>query len=211
TRRALLEAHSQGRAGYTAPDEQGRWVQVHGDNALTLFGLNEAPVVYKIFPMLKGWQLLTICRSRQTYGPANSVELPHETFLDLVIFLVSSTDDLIRADLKDYFPEVTVLDFVTADTVKDRLAVEDLAVIAPTFADCLTCHASVEDPLALDVLTVTSINGHSCAGLMAQFKLLPLKWESDRFAKPHDRGAPPEPERPRTEPEKGIYFHERGQ
>jgi hypothetical protein len=210
TRRGLLDNRGQGAAGYTAPSQEGRWVEVRGANVLTLFGLAEAPIVYKVFPMTRGWQLLTICRSRQTYGPANTAELPHETFLDLVLYLVSTANDLIRADVEDYFPPIGVLDFMTKDTVMDRRALEDLAAIDLSFADCLTCHASVQDELTLDIMTMTSINGHSCANLLAQFKLLPLKWEMDRFSKPYDRAAGPEPERERIETPRGLYYHEPG-
>jgi hypothetical protein len=97
---------------------------------------------------------------------------------------------------------------VTYDTLEDRQAVRDLEFINESFADCLTCHASTEDPLALDVFTVTSINGHSCAHLMAQFKLLPLKWEGDRFTKPYDRAAPRVEYGPAPDKPKGLYYHE---
>ncbi|MDR1109175.1 MAG: hypothetical protein LBP92_00395 [Deltaproteobacteria bacterium] len=210
SRRALLERIGQGQAGYTAPSQEGLWMEVHGENALTLFGTSQAPVTYKVFPMPRGWQLLSICRSRQTYGPANAGEQPHETFLDLALYLVSATNDLIPAAIADFLPEVGVWDFVTRDTVEDRQAVRDLEAINQIFPDCLTCHASTQDPLALDIFTVTSINGHSCALLMAQFKLLPLRWAGDHFSKPYDRAARPGTERARPAPPRGLYYHEPG-
>ena len=138
------------------------------------------------------------------------VEPPHDSYLDLSLYLISPVGDLHRAEIDDYFPPISVLDFMTADTLQDKGAARDLAWIDQSFSDGLTCHASAQDPLALDILTVTSVNGHSCAHLMAQFKLLPLKWNGERFSKPYDRAAPYiEPERPAPRPH-GLYYHEVG-
>jgi hypothetical protein len=160
--------------------------------------------------MTRGWQLLAICHSRQTYGPANADELPHVSFLDLIIYTVSSTNDLIRADIADYLPEIGVWDYVTSDTVTDKRAFRELQAISQIFPDCLTCHASSQDSISLDIMTVTSINGHSCSNLLPQFKLLPLRWEGDHFTKPYDRAALPEPERANKETSRGIYYHDPG-
>ncbi|MDR2368214.1 MAG: hypothetical protein LBF58_08930 [Deltaproteobacteria bacterium] len=209
-RRALIDNHGQGASGYTAPDANGYWLEIHGTHSLTLFGIRDAPISYKVFPTSKGWQLLAICRSRQTYGPANANELPHESFLDLTLYSVSATNDLLTADVADYLPEISVWDFVTRDTVTDKNAFSDLKAINQVFDDCLTCHSSVEDSSTIDIVTVTSINGHSCAYLLPQFKLLPLRWVGDRFTKPYDRAALPGPDRPKAEPRHGIYYHEPG-
>jgi hypothetical protein len=99
------------------------------------------------------------------------------------------------------------LDFVTAATLADRRAIRDLAVINQTFEQCLTCHASVLDPKALDILAVTTINGHSCLGFLPQFSLLPLTWNGEYFVKPHDRAAQPEDRRlPKPETKRGPYY-----
>jgi hypothetical protein len=209
-RRALLDRHGQAASGYTAPDANGYWVEVHGINTITLFSIRDAPIVYKIFNSTRGWQLLAICKSRQTYGPANANELPHETFLDLVFYSVSSAGDLIKLDLADYVPEIGVWDFVTSDTVTDKDAFRDLQAINQIFPDCLTCHASVQDSNTIDIMTVTSINGHSCGFLLPQFKLLPLRWVGDVFTKPYDRAALPGPDRPKPPERHGIYYHEPG-
>ena len=156
------------------------------------------------------WALVPVCRSRQTQGPSSLAEPPHDYPLDLTLRLLSPSGEFRRAEIADYLPPISVLDFTTADTMLDRRAASDLAVIAQFFGDCLTCHASAGDPLALDVLTVTSINGHSCAHHLAQFKLLPLKWEGDRFTKPYDRAAPRQDVRRPDPPPRGLYYHEDG-
>jgi hypothetical protein len=209
-RRDLLDRAHQGASGYSAPSPEGFWLEIHNDGALTLYGAGAGPAVYKTFALDAGWTLAVICRSRQTQGPASLAEPPHDSFLDLSLYLLSPAGDLMRAEIYDYLPPVSVLDFMTADTMEEPRAVADLAVIEQSFPDCLTCHASAQDPLALDILTVTSVNGHSCAHLLAQFKLLPLRWNGGRFTKPYDRAAPlegsPEPEKPPH----GIYYHEVG-
>jgi hypothetical protein len=210
-RRDLLDRAHQGASGYSAPSPEGFWLEIHGDRSLTMYGSGSGPTVYKIFPLATGWTLAAICRSRQTQGPSSLVEPPHDSYLDLGLYLLSPAGDLMRAELYDYLPPISVLDFMTADTLTDPRAASDLAFIDQTFSDCLTCHASAQDPLALDILTVTSVNGHSCSHLLAQFKLLPLKWTGERFEKPYDRAAPREADRgPRAKPH-GIYYHEIGQ
>jgi hypothetical protein len=209
-RRAMLDSHAQGSGGYTPPNDAGYWVELHGEHSITLFNLRDAPIVYKVFNTTKGWQLLAICRSRQTYGPANANELPHETYLDMILYSVSVSNDLLIVDLADYLPEIGVWDFVTRETVTDREALRDLEAINQIFPDCLTCHASVQDSTTIDILTVTSINAHSCASLLPQFKLLPLKWEGYRFSKPYNRAALPENDKRPTDPRHGVYYHEPG-
>jgi hypothetical protein len=211
-RMELIELYGQGASGYTTPSREGFWLEFHGDNAMTLFATSQAPIVYKSFQTNKGWQLLVICTSRQTYGPANEWEAPHENPLDLVLYLVSPTNDLIRAYTEDYLPPISIYDFVTLDTIEDRRAVRDLENLKELFySECLTCHASIQDALALDIFTVTSINGHSCASFMSQFKLLPLKWNGEYFIKPYDRAAPIEKLPPSKDNRKGLYYHDPGQ
>jgi hypothetical protein len=183
------------KTGYTIPSEDGFWVVIHGSTSLTLFGNHRAPIVYKTFPSKLRWQLLAICQSRQTSGPTEEDPASPERLYDLQLMQIDQNDDLNAASIDNFLPPISVLDFVTADTTRDRRAVRDLAVINEYFSQCLTCHASVLDPQTLDILTVTSISGHSCSGFLAQFKLLPLYWNGEYFIKPHDRAAPPEDRR----------------
>ncbi|MDR3204162.1 MAG: hypothetical protein LBV23_05415 [Deltaproteobacteria bacterium] len=211
-RRELIETAHRGTSGYATPSKSGRWLQMKGEHAVTLFGLAEAPIVYKIFPAFSSWQLLGVCKSRQTYGPTNVNELAHETPYDLTLFLVSQTNDIIRAQLEDYLPPISVLDFMSADTMEDKRAIADLAYIDADFGPCLTCHTSLQDTRALDILTVSGINGHSCAKLITHFKTLPLTWEKDRFTKPYDRAAPiPDDIIQRPKPLRGLYYREPSQ
>jgi hypothetical protein len=209
-RRDLLDRAHQGASGYSAPSPEGFWLELHNDRALTMYGTGSGPIVYKAFPMRGDWNLVAVCRSRQTQGPSSLVEPPHDFPLDLTLSVLSPAGDLTRADFADYLPPISVLDFTTADTLLDRRAAGELAVIDRAFADCLTCHASAHDPLAMDILTVTSINGHSCAHHLAQFKLLPLKWEDGRFTKPYDRAAPRLDDLRRDQKPHGIYYREIG-
>ncbi|MDR1086457.1 MAG: hypothetical protein LBP22_16770 [Deltaproteobacteria bacterium] len=205
-RQELLNRAAQ-KTGYTIPSEDGFWVVIHGGTSLTLFGNHRAPIVYKTFSSKLRWQLLAICQSRQTSGPTEKDPASPERLYDLFLMQIDQNDDLNTASIDNFLPPISVLDFVTADTTRDRRAVRDLAVINEYFSQCLTCHASVLDPQTLDILTVTSISGHSCSGFLAQFKLLPLYWNGEYFIKPHDRAAPPE-DRRAVDPQKphGPYY-----
>jgi hypothetical protein len=182
-------------------------VEIHGPFALTLFGHYRSPIVYKTFPSKERWQILAICQSRQTTGPPERDPASPALSYDLNLMLVDHNDELNSASLDAYIPPISVLDFVTAGTLSDRGAVRDLAIINQTFEQCLTCHASVLDPKALDILSVTAINGRPCLGFLAQFNLLPLSWNGEYFVKPHDRAAPPEDRRlPKSEVKRGPYY-----
>ncbi|MDR2422825.1 MAG: hypothetical protein LBE01_05540 [Deltaproteobacteria bacterium] len=206
-RRALLDAAAHNPAEYVAPSRSGFWVEIHGPWALTLFGHGRAPTVFKVFPSNERWQILAICQSRQTSGPTERDPASPARPYDLNLLLVDHNDELNSAPLANYVPPISVLDFVTAATLSDRRAVRDLAAINQGFEQCLTCHASVLDPKALDILTVTTINGSPCLGFLAQFNLLPLFWNGEYFTKPHDRAAPPEDRRlPQPEAHRGPYY-----
>ncbi|MDR1608633.1 MAG: hypothetical protein LBT38_09540 [Deltaproteobacteria bacterium] len=206
-RRALLNIEAQKQSQYSTPSPSGFWVEIHGPSALTLFGYHRSPIVFKTFDTQERWKLLAICQSRQTSGPTEQDPASPGRPYDLTLMQVDHNDELNTALMGLYIPPISVLDFVTADTLTDRQAARDLAIINEDFESCLTCHASVLDPKALDILTVTTINGHSCLGFLPQFKLLPLAWNGRYFTKPHDRAAPPEDRRPQPpEGQHGPYY-----
>ncbi|MDR2140598.1 MAG: hypothetical protein LBR11_02210 [Deltaproteobacteria bacterium] len=206
-RRSLLDTAVRRQPDYIAPSQQGFWLEIHGPRALTLFGFRRSPIVYKTFPSNERWQLLAICQSRQTSGPTEADPASPDMFYDLTLMQVDHNDELNTTRLEQYLPPISALDFVTRDTLSDRRAARDLAIINQDFDRCLTCHASVLDPLALDILTVSALSGQSCLGFLAQFKLLPLHWNGERFTKPHDRAASPDDIRPqRPNGRHGPYY-----
>jgi hypothetical protein len=210
-RQELLEQTGTGNSGYSSPSPEGYWLEYHGPESLTLFAIHHSPVVFKTFPGTKGFQLLTICRSRQTSGPpTQSMETRMGRNYDLTLFQVGAKGDLVTVSLETFLPPIGVWDFITRDTLEDSRAIRDLEIINQTFTECLTCHASTEDSQALDILTVTSLNGHSCAGFLAQFKLLPLSWNGEFFTKPHDRAAAPDDRLRNKDKPRGLYYREPG-
>lgn len=208
-RRALWESSGQSR-GYSQPSKDGFWLEARNHDVITLFGIHSMPTVYKLFHGASGGaDMLAICRSLQTSGPASSDERSEGAPpYDLTLYQVGLGLGLVRVDQADFIPPIGVLDFTTLDTLDDYYATKDLELINQHFRPCLTCHASVEDPVALDILTVTSINGASCATYITQFKLLPLKWNGRIFEKPYDRAVSPnEPWIRREDTHRGIYYH----
>jgi hypothetical protein len=208
-RRELLD-RAAGEDGYAAPSREGFWLEARNPDVLTLFGVHHMPTVYKLFRGGPGRaSVLAICRSLQTSGPATAdARSENAPAFDLTLFQSGAGLDLVRVDHEDIIPPVGVLDFTTADTLEDYPARKDLELIDQHFRACLTCHASVEDPAALDILTVTSINGASCASFITHFKLLPLTWNGSFFEKPYDRAVSPDQPWPRRGGEgRGIYYH----
>ncbi|MDR2349363.1 MAG: hypothetical protein LBF41_01890 [Deltaproteobacteria bacterium] len=206
-RRDLLERQSL-TEGYTAPSKEGYWVRVLPPDVITLFGVHHSPVTYKLFSGNPGHpDILVICRSRQTSGPARADDkLPDPPAMDLVLYRCGTADGPTKVPTGEYVPPVSVLDFVTADAAKDARARETLKILNETFVACLTCHASAEDKAALDIVTVTSITARACGGFLPQFKLIPLSWNGELFTKPYDRAADPDEPRPRPAPSpRGIY------
>jgi hypothetical protein len=211
-RKELLDRAAQNPNSYTVPSSEGFWVSLSSSYTMTLFGNHRAPIIYKTFPSRVRWQLLAVCQSRQTSGPTEADPASPERLYDLVLLQIDHNDDLNPVSLDNYLPPISVLDFVRADTIRDSRAVRDLAVINQDFAACLTCHASALDPQTLDILTVTSISGHSCSGFIAHYKLLPLFWNGEYFVKPRtDRAAPPD-ERRQAAPDqpRGPYYRPPG-
>ncbi|MDR2353937.1 MAG: hypothetical protein LBF22_12445 [Deltaproteobacteria bacterium] len=196
--------------GYSSPTRAGYWLELSPPNVLTLYGIHNQPLVLKLYAGKQGYpDLLVICRSRQNSGPSTALEKnPDPPFLDLILYQKGANLDLIQVQTEDFIPPIGVFDFVTADTLRDARAVRDLTIINENFGKCLTCHASTQDKVALDIFTVTSINAHSCAGYLAQFKLLPLVWNGEYFEKPYDRGVSPDQPWPRRQtPSRGLYYN----
>jgi hypothetical protein len=212
-RRALLEKAGQGASGYSPPSREGFWLTLYGDDALTLSGLSRSPVTYKVFRGREGSDLFVVCRSRQTSGPSSEdLETENRPPYDLSLYQSGFGTDMVKVGPYWWLPEIGVLDFTTLDTLKDPQARLDLAAIDRTFQACLTCHASAEDPAALDILTVTSVNGYPCSGIMSHFKVLPLSWDGRFFRKPLDRAVTRDPrleEEPPTQP-RGLYYRKPG-
>ncbi|MDR2199724.1 MAG: hypothetical protein LBR53_09780 [Deltaproteobacteria bacterium] len=196
--------------GYAAPTRDGFWVESRVPEVLTLFGVHHIPAVFKLFRGEGGSSVLAVCRGLQTSGPATADERSEGgPPFDLTFFRTGTGQDLVRTETDDLLPPVGVLDFTTRDTMEDYYARKDLELINRRFRRCLTCHASVEDPVALDILTLTSISGSSCASFITHFKLLPLVWNGEVFEKPYDRAADPdELWLKREEPRRGIYYHD---
>ncbi|MDR1312796.1 MAG: hypothetical protein LBQ12_03660 [Deltaproteobacteria bacterium] len=208
-RKALARSSSSSAGGYTAPSREGYSLEIK-EPALTLMGVHSSPITYKLFRGKPGSpDVFAVCRSRQTSGPSTAYErLPRRPPYDLILYQ-SGIKAMMPVRVRDYLPPVGALDFVTRDTVDDRLAARNLEAVDREFLSCLTCHASTEDRNALDIVTVTSINAHSCGGFLPQFKLIPLRWNGERFTKPYDRAASPEEPRDPTRP-RGPYYNPPG-
>jgi hypothetical protein len=207
-RQAMRDSISAAR-GYSPPSTEGFWLESRGPHSVTLFGVHHMPAVYKFFPGSGGGAgLLGVCRSLQTSGPAAADERPEGgPDFDLTLYQAGAGMDLVKADQADYLPPIGVLDFTTMDTMADYYARKDLEIINQHFRRCLTCHASAGDSAGLDILTVTSISGASCASFITHYKLLPLTWNGRNFDKPYDRAASPdEPWPRRDQPRRGIYY-----
>jgi hypothetical protein len=207
-RTLLAQSHRGSVEGYTAPSREGYFLEIK-DPALTLMGVHRSPIVYKLFQGGPGAPaVLAVCRSRQTSGPSTAYErLPDRPPFDLMLYRTGISRAMIPALVHEFVPPIGVLDFVTTDTLEDELARRDLEAIDRDFLPCLTCHASTEDRAALDIVTVTSINAHSCGGFLPQFKLIPLSWNGEHFTKPYDRAASPdEPWDRLREKGRGIYY-----
>ncbi len=175
-----------GAAGQSSvPDVNHPWVRIFSSNYLILHRPGGSDIAYKMFNG-SGFQLLTVCRGRLRTAPAD----PACRF-DLCLYRLDQAG-LTRAEQKDYLPSVSILDFITADTLNDPQAVQDIAARGPTYGQCLTCNASITDQLALDVITVTTVNAAACDGFLPPFGLLPLTWNGLSFSKPYDRAAPEE-------------------
>ena len=169
----------------SVPDIQHAFVTIISDNYLVLQRpAGQGNISYKVFPG-HGFDLLAVCRGRQPNTPAD----PSYRF-DLGLYRHDSTG-LTRVEQADYMPSVSILDFVTRDTLMDPAAVRDIAARADAYPQCLTCNASIQDRGALDIITVTTVNAAACHNFLPPFGLLPLNWNGLNFTKPYDRAMPP--------------------
>lgn len=168
------------------PDPQKPWVDIYADNILILHRPGYGEITYKSFDG-DSFQLLAACRNRQRVSPMDT------TCLMNLCLLRHDTNGIYRVELREYLPRISILDFVSADTMTDPRAVQDIAARAPHYGQCLTCKASVHERLVLDIVTSTTINAAACADFLPQFGLLPLTWNGSVFTKPYDR-ADPRPE-----------------
>lgn len=162
------------------PDPQKPWVDIYADNSLILHRPGYGEITYKSFDGER-FQLLAACRNRQRVSPMDTACLMN------LCLLRHDANGIYRVELRDYLPKISILDFVSADTVTDPRALQDIAARAPHYGQCLTCKASVHERLALDIVTSTTINAAACADFLPQFGLLPLTWNGSAFAKPYDR------------------------
>ena len=165
------------------PDPQKPWVDLLSDNLIILHRPGYGDISYKSFDGTD-FQLIAACRNRQRVSPMDT------TCLMNLCLLRHDVNGLYRVELREYLPRIPILDFVTADTMSDPKAVEDIARRAPNYAQCLTCRASAHERLVLDIVTSTTINAAACADFLPPFGLLPLTWNGNVFTKPYDRADP---------------------
>lgn len=188
-RQAMLQTAltAPGAGGQTSiPDPSRPWLHLVSANYLILGRPGyQGDITYKLFDG-DGFQLLAVCRGRQSAAPMDPV-----CRFDLCLYRLDPTG-LSRADQGDYLPPVSILDFITPDTLKDPRAVRDIAARASTYNGCLTCNASLNAQGALDIITVTTVNAAACNNFLPPFGLLPLTWTGLGFTKPYDRAAPRE-------------------
>ena len=185
-RKMMLEATipAPGNAGRSpAPDSLYPWVEILSPHHLILHRPGYDDISYKLFDG-SGFQLLALCRGRQRVSPIDTA-----CRFNLCLYRLDRSG-LSRVEQRDYLPSISILDFVTADTLLDPRAVKDIADRAPSYGQCLTCNASAHDLLALDIVTATTVNAAACNNFLPPFGLLPLTWNGLNFTKPYDRAAP---------------------
>lgn len=170
----------------SVPDVQFSFVTIVSDSYLVLHRpAGQGSISYKVFPG-RGFDLLAVCRGRQPNAPAD----PGYRF-DLGLYRADLVG-LTMVEQEEYLPSVSILDFITRDTLMDPAAVKDIAARAPAYPQCLTCNSSIQDRGALDIITVTTVNAAACHNFLPPFGLLPLTWNGLSFTKPYDRAVPPD-------------------
>lgn len=188
--RQIMIEESVGRSASfgpaSVPDIKYPWVTIVSDTYLVLHRPSgQSNISYKVFSG-KGFDLLAVCRGRLPNAPAD----PSYRF-DLGLYRHDATG-LSRVEQAEYMPSVSILDFITRDTLMDQAAVRDIAARAPYYIACLTCNSSLQERGALDILTMTTVNAAACSNFLPPFGSLPLDWNGLTFDKPYDRGVPPE-------------------
>lgn len=185
-RQAMLESayvapEASGRS--PAPDPEKPWVQVLSPGLMVLHRPGYGQITFKSYDG-GDFQLIASCRGRQRTAPVDT-----DCLFNLCLFRLDSAG-LTRVELRAYLPPISILDFVTADTLADPRAVKDISARAPGYGQCLTCNASAHDILGLDIVTATTVYAAPCANFLPTFGLLPLTWNGQVFTKPYDRAAP---------------------
>ena len=165
------------------PDTLAPWLRRPSDNFMVLQRPRAGAITYKLFEG-RSFQLLVVCRGRNRPAPGDPVDP-----LDLSLYRMDR-QGLNRVSPTDYLPGISVLDFVTADTVTDPRAIQTLARLDPAYTECLSCSLSAIHGLTVDIVTATSINAAPCDNLLPTFSRLPLTWDGQIFTKPYDRAAP---------------------
>ncbi len=178
---AFVAPEASGRS--PSPDPEKPWAQILSTRLLVLHRPGYGDITYKVFDGY-GFQLLAICRGRQRTSPIDT-----DCLFNLCLFRLDWAG-LTRVELREYLPPISILDFITVDTLADPRAVKDIAARAPGYGQCLTCNASAHDMLGLDIVTATTIYAAACDNFLPPFGLLPLTWNGLGFTKPYDRAAP---------------------
>lgn len=178
---AFVAPGASGRS--PAPDPEQPWVQILSTGLMVLNRPGYGNITYKTFDG-PNFQLIATCRGRQRTSPIDS-----DCLFNLCLFRLDVTG-LFRVELREYLPPISILDFITVDTLADPRAVKDIANRAPGYGQCLTCNISAHDLLGLDIVTATTVYAAPCDNFLPPFGLLPLTWNGQLFTKPYDRGAP---------------------
>lgn len=180
---AVLEAPGAGGRA-SVPDPQYPWIHIFSGNYMVLnLPRLSGTITYKLFQG-NGFQLVAVCRGRQRYGSVNPA-----CGFDLCLYRLDKAG-FNRTTLEDYLPSVTILDFITADTLMDPRARADIVKRGESYKQCLTCNANASDPWGLDIITATTINAEACDSFLPTYGLLPLTWNGLHFTKPYNRAAP---------------------
>lgn len=170
----------------SVPDVGAPWLRVAATNYLVLERPGFGNISYKLFEGRGTSQLLAISRGRLSNSPSDPV-----CAFDLCLYRLDSLG-LSEVDHSEIFPKISILDFITLDTLDDPNALRDITALAPAYNRCLTSNLSIQDPNRLDILTSTSLNAAACNRFLPTFELLPLTWNGLEFTKPYDRAAPKE-------------------
>jgi len=178
---AFVAPEASGRS--PAPNPERPWVQILSPGLMILGRPGYGQITYKTYDG-PNFQLVAICRGRQRTSPIDT-----NCLFNLCLFRLDVTG-FIRVELREYLPPISILDFITVDTLADPRAVKDIAARAPGYGQCLTCNISAHDILGLDIVTATTVYAAPCDNFLPPFGLLPLTWNGQFFTKPYDRAAP---------------------
>ncbi|MGL4209654.1 MAG: hypothetical protein ACRCTY_09740 [Candidatus Adiutrix sp.] len=169
----------------SVPNVQEPWLRLLAENTLVLRRPGVGAITYKFFPGRgPGRGVLAVCRGGETV-PAIDPACPFG-----LCFFRAERGELTFVDHQEYMPSVSILDFITPDTLNDPKAVSDLASIGPNYGHCLSCNATTTEADTINIVTATSINTGVCGRILPTFGFLPLTWNGLEFVKPYNRAAP---------------------